>query len=247
MEWRERDGVVWLEARLPKATAAFSSRLGGHSPPPFESLNLGLLTGDDQSSVRANRALLVDALRRDPEQVLIGHQVHDRTVLRGDRAARPNPFLHPVSAQRADGQATDNPVLTPTVQVADCLPVMLAGRAGVAALHCGWRGLAAGIVDAGVRATAAYAAAVGPGIGACCYAVGKEVLAAFEPLGEGVAAGSKLDLAEVTRRLLRRAGVAEVEVSGLCTSCEPELFFSHRRDGERTGRQAGLVWRHPDA
>jgi copper oxidase (laccase) domain-containing protein len=109
-------------------------------------------------------------------------------------------------------------------------------------LHCGWRGLAAGIVARAAAAVGATDAAVGPGIGACCYEVGDEVLAAFDDLGSGVADGRMLDLAEVARRLLQRAGVARVQSAGLCTSCEEELFFSHRRDSGRTGRQAGIAW-----
>jgi polyphenol oxidase len=89
----------------------------------------------------------------------------------------------------------------------------------------------------------ASAAAIGPGIGPCCYEVGDEVLAEFDHLGDGVSEGRMLDLPEVARRLLERAGVGSVVGTDLCTSCNPELFFSHRRDGERTGRQAGLVWR----
>jgi copper oxidase (laccase) domain-containing protein len=110
-------------------------------------------------------------------------------------------------------------------------------------IHCGWRGLAAGIVQHGVEEVEATAAAVGPSIGPCCYEVGDEVLEAFRPLREGLASGRMLDLREVARRLLAKAGVTEVEISDLCTSCHPELFFSHRRDKGRTGRQAGLVWR----
>jgi polyphenol oxidase len=83
---------------------------------------------------------------------------------------------------------------------------------------------------------------VGPGVGPCHYEVGEEVLEAFAPLGDGIADGRMLDLREVTRRLLERAGVADVEISDLCTSCEPGLFYSHRRDRGDTGRQAGLVW-----
>ena len=109
-------------------------------------------------------------------------------------------------------------------------------------LHCGWRGLAAGIVARGAEAVGATDAAIGPGIGACCYEVGEEVLEAFAGLGPGIASGPMLDLAAVARRLLERAGVERIEVAGLCTSCERELFFSHRRDRGRTGRQAGLVW-----
>ena len=128
------------------------------------------------------------------------------------------------------------------MQVADCLPVAIAGERGVAMLHCGWRGLAGGIVARGVDEVGATAAAIGPGIGPCCYEVGDEVLERFAGLGDGVAAGRMLDLPEVARRLLAAAGIDAVESSGLCTSCDPELFFSHRRDAGRTGRQAGLVW-----
>ena len=98
-------------------------------------------------------------------------------------------------------------------------------------IHCGWRGLAAGIVERGVEEVGGDGRRDRPGIGACCYEVGDEVLEAFRPLGEGVAAGRMLDLREVARRLLARAGRRRRSRSAdLCTSCEPELFFSHRRD-----------------
>ena len=108
-------------------------------------------------------------------------------------------------------------------------------------LHCGWRGLAAGIVGHGVEAIAATDAAIGPGIGPCCYEVGQDVLGAFEALGID-APGPTLDLTAVARRLLADAGVERIEAAGLCTSCEEERFFSHRRDAGATGRQAGLAW-----
>jgi copper oxidase (laccase) domain-containing protein len=117
----------------------------------------------------------------------------------------------------------------------------MVGPGGVAMAHCGWRGLAGGIVAEAAGAIEAEAAVVGPGIGPCCYEVGEEVLSEFADL-EGVAQGRMLDLTAVATTLLERAGVASVESSGLCTRCNPELFYSHRRDGERTGRQAGLVW-----
>jgi YfiH family protein len=243
MEWEERDGVRWLEARLPGATAAFSTRLGGQSQPPYESLNLGLLTGDQLSSVRANRVRLLAALGRDVDGVLVGYQAHESVVIRREVAPRPNPFSRTMATPpRSDGQATTNPELTPLVQVADCLPVAVSGDDGIAMLHCGWRGMAAGIVDRGVGEVRATAAAIGPGIGRCCYEVGDDVLEQFAGLGEGIADGRMLDLSEVARRLLERAGVTDVQASGLCTSCEEELFYSHRRDGSRAGRQAGLVW-----
>ena len=243
MDWQERDGVRWLEARLPGATAVFSTRIGGQSQAPYDSLNLGLLTGDQLANVRANRVRLLSALGRDLDSVLIGYQAHETVVLRREVAPQPNPFSRTMATPpRSDGQATSNPELTPLVQVADCLPVMLAGDDGVAAVHCGWRGMAAGIVDRGVGEVRARAAAIGPGIGPCCYEVGDDVLAEFEGLGDGIAEGSRLDLVVVARKLLERAGVEQIEAAGLCTSCEAELFYSHRRDGNRAGRQAGAVW-----
>ena len=226
------------------ARAAFSARLGGVSEGPFESLNLGLLTGDLPEAVLENRHRLAAAVGIDAERVLIGRQVHGARVVRHDRPPEPPLYANPTPGlPEADGQATAQPNLAPLVFVADCLPVALAGPGGIAMIHCGWRGLAAGIVERGVEEVGARAAAVGPGIGPCCYEVGDEVLAAFEGLGPDVADGRMLDLRRAARRLLERAGVASVEVSDECTSCQPELFFSHRRDGERTGRQAGLVCR----
>jgi purine-nucleoside/S-methyl-5'-thioadenosine phosphorylase / adenosine deaminase len=242
LRWRERAGVRWLEAELPGARAAFSARLGGVSEPPFESLNVGRPTGDP--GVRENRRRLAAGLGVEPERVLIGRQVHGADVLRHQRPMGAGEFADPAPGlPDADGHVAVGAGLVALVLVADCLPVALAGDGGVAMIHCGWRGLAAGIVGKGVEAAEARAAAIGPGIGPCCYEVGETVLAAFGALGPGLASGRMLDLREVARRQLRQAGVEQIEVCELCTSCHPELFFSHRRDGEPTGRQAGLAWR----
>jgi YfiH family protein len=243
VRWRERDGVRWLEAELPRARAAFTTRLGGVSAPPYESLNLAILTGDDPSRVRENRHRLAAALELDPAEVVIARQVHGAELREHVAPQRPSPFAEPGPAPpEFDGHHTSTPRLAPLVFVADCLPVALAGPRGVAMLHCGWRGLAGGLVARGVEATAASAAAIGPGIGPCCYRVGPEVLERFEGLGDGVVEQDRLDLVAVTRRQLAGAGVRDIEASGLCTSCDPELFYSHRRDGARTGRQAGVAW-----
>jgi copper oxidase (laccase) domain-containing protein len=112
-------------------------------------------------------------------------------------------------------------------------------------LHCGWRGLAGGIVaNALARFDEPPTAAVGPGIGRCCYEVGAEVLAAFADLPD-VADGRMLDLRAVAEEKLRAGGVERIEHVDLCTSCRSDLFFSHRRDGGVTGRQAGIVWLTP--
>ncbi len=243
MQWREADGVRWLAAELPGAQAAFSTRLGGASEPPFEQLNLGILTGDERAAVRENRGRLAAALGLESRRVLMGLQVHGAELHAHDAAQDPSPYAEPGSPlAKGDGQHTTAAGLAPLVLVADCLPMALAGPGGVAMLHCGWHGLAAGIVAKGAAAVKAEAAAIGPGIGPCCYEVGPEVLERFVDLGEGIAEGRMLDLTEVARRQLRAAGVKQVEAAGLCTKCEPELFYSHRRDGERSGRQAGIAW-----
>jgi YfiH family protein len=243
MRWLEDDGVRWLQAELPGARAAFSTRLGGVSEPPFDQLNLGILTGDERAAVRENRRRLAAALGLEAGRVLMGLQVHGAELHGHDDAQDPSPYAEPGSPlAEGDGHHTGQSGLAPLVLVADCLPVALAGPGGVAMLHCGWRGLAEGIVSKGVEAIDAQAAAIGPGVGRCCYEVGPEVLARFAALGDGIAAGRRLDLAEVARRQLRAAGVEQVESAGLCTSCEPQLFYSHRRDGERSGRQAGIAW-----
>lgn len=249
MEWRESDGVRWLEAELPGARAAFSTRLGGVSGPPFDSLNLGLLTDDDPAAVIENRRRLATVLSFESEQIVYGLQIHGANLATHTRPQRCDFFpdrgkksQRDAEPPEVDGHVTAEPDLAALVFVADCLPVALSGPGGVAMLHCGWRGLAAGILAKGAAAVGAAAAAIGPGIGPCCFEVGEEVLAAFDDLGDGVAAGRMLDLPEAAVRLLGRAGVAEVEAAGLCTSCNPDLFFSHRRDAGRSGRQAGLAW-----
>ena len=242
MNWREQDGVRWLEAELPGARAAFSTRVGGVSETPYDSLNVALKTGDAPAAVGENRRRLATALGVAPENVVMGRQVHGAELRRHDRQQEPLVYAEGVrSPDEVDAHATDQPGLVPLVMVADCLPIALAGPGGVAIAHCGWRGLAGGILAKAAEAARAEAAAIGPGIGPCCYEVGDEVLAEFSELDD-VASGRMLDLPAVARALLARAGVARVEAAELCTSCNPELFYSHRRDGERTGRQAGLVW-----
>src|SRR3954454_18093707 len=147
MEGREQDGVRWLEAELPGAKAAFSTRIGGVSEPPYEALNVAVLTGDEQERVRENRSRLATALGRAPEGVVMGRQVHGTELRRHDAEQRPRVFAEVVrSPDEVDAHATSSPELTPLVMVADCLPVALVGPGGVAMAHCGWRGLAGGMI-----------------------------------------------------------------------------------------------------
>lgn len=243
MKWREHQGVPWLQADLAgEATVCFSTRLGGVSEGPFSSLNLGILTDDRREAVIENRQRLARAAGFEAADVAMGRQVHGAGLSRAP-AARPGPYARPGPdpPPEADGQITDEPERPLLVLVADCLPVALLGDGALAMLHCGWRGLAAGIIGRAVAKTGGRAAAIGPGIGPCCFEVGPEVEAAFASLGPGLMNGRNLDLPEVARRLLGRAGVRQVESAELCTVCD-RRFFSHRRDRGRTGRQAGVAW-----
>jgi polyphenol oxidase len=145
-----------------------------------------------------------------------------------------------------DGQATALQDAAAIVFVADCIPVLLAAEGAVAALHCGWRPLAGGIIAEGVKAlrevggTGPITAAIGPGARGCCYEVGEEVHEHFARFD--ARSGRNLDLAAIAARQLQGAGIAAVHDTGLCTICD-DAFFSHRRDRGVTGRQAGLVWR----
>ncbi len=231
------------EVGLPGARALFSTRDGGVSAPPYDTLNIGILTGDDREAVVENRRRLAGRIGVAPERVAMGWQVHGAELHEWSEGTESR-FADPdADLRKVDGHLTESAGLALLVLVADCLPVALSGGGRVAMLHCGWRGLAGGIVERGVeRFDEPPAAAVGPGIGPCCYEVGAEVLEAFADL-DGVADGRRLDLRAVVAQKLERAGVEHVEHVDLCTSCNPDLFFSHRRDGPETGRQAGTIVR----
>ena len=209
-----------IAADLPGGRVLFSTRRGGVSTGPYESLNLGRLTADDGANVDENRERLAALVGLPRARFMYGRQVHGSTVR---RATEPPGPARPAAEE--DGQATALDGAAVLVFVADCLPVMLVAPGAVAALHGGWRGLAAGIVAEGVAAVrevggeGPVTAAIGPGARGCCYEVSEPVQEAF-------------------------AGVATIHDTGLCTICAgAELFFSHRRDKGVTGRQAGVAWR----
>jgi YfiH family protein len=232
-----------IDLDLPGGRVAFSTRHGGVSEGPYESLNLGILTDDDQSRVAENRSRLARALGLDPDRIAMGWQVHGTEVLEWDGAPDGGGYANPgAELERVDAHTTRAAGVGLLVLVADCLPVALVSPGRAAMVHCGWRGLAGGVVERAVeRFDEKPAAAVGPGIGPCCYEVGPEVLERFAGMN-GVANGRMLDLRAAAERKLREAGVARVEHVDLCTSCRGDLFFSHRRDQGITGRQGGLAW-----
>jgi YfiH family protein len=243
MNWRREGDIEWLEADLPGARVCFSTRVGGVSPPPFDSLNLGILTGDERIAVLENRRRLASALEVEPEAVAMGRQVHGSRIAVHGPGPGSGAFARPVpDPDEADGHVTTEQGLPMLVLVADCLPVAVSGPGGLAMLHCGWRGLAGTLVEDAVQRVGGEAAVIGPGIGPCCFEVGDEVLDAFADLGGAIADGRMCDLPEVARRKLERAGVSRVESSGICSSCDSRRFFSHRRDNGSTGRQAGIGW-----
>lgn len=226
----------------------FTTRRGGTSRGPFESLNLGGSVGDEPACVERNWDLLRQATGLSFFRV---RQVHGHQVAQAREAS-------PVPALQADAVISERRGLAACVSVADCVPVLLADPASgaVAAVHAGWRGTlalaAAHAVGALARTHGArpgdLLAAIGPSIGPCCYEVSRDLAARFRS-EMGPTAGnprgrqSRVDLWMANALVLRRAGLQRerIEVLGRCTACEPELFFSHRRDIGRTGRMVGFV------
>jgi len=203
-----------------------------------------MLTEDDPARVVENRRRLCEAVRADPDGATMAWQRHGATVTR----AQPRGVVTPGTVyEHCDGLWSDEPGRAMLLLTADCLPIAIArrtGRPAVSILHAGWRGLLNGVVAAGVRSLGdeEVAAAIGPGIGPCCYEVGEEVAAPFrEAFGEDVVRDGRLDLWTSAERALRAAGCVEVDRLDRCTSCEPDRFFSHRRDRGRTGRQGVIA------
>jgi hypothetical protein len=219
---------------------AFTTRVGGVSAGPYASLNLGRKSGDDVERADENRRIACAAIGADVETLALNFQVHSDRVLRAAPGMRD---------ERADGLWTDEPSLPILAMSADCLPIAIARvdttEPAVAVLHAGWKGLLAGIVGAGARALGDHelTAAIGPAIGPCCYEVGEEVAAPYrERFGDDVVRERHLDLWTSAERALRTAGVGRIHRVDRCTACEPEAFFSHRRDHGRTGRQGVIAY-----
>lgn len=218
----------------------FTTRLGGVSEGPYASLNLGRKSGDVVERVDENRRIACESIGAEVERLALNYQVHSSRVVQAAPGAR---------GEHADGLWTGEPNLAILALSADCLPIVVV-RAGadepaIAVLHAGWRGLLEGIVAVGAEAIrgGTLAAAIGPAIGPCCYAVGEEVAAPYrERFGDDVVRNGRLDLWTSAERALRAAGVDHVERFDRCTACEAETFFSHRRDAGLTGRQGVIAY-----
>ncbi len=269
-EWATTDGggpgLVRARALagLEAIGHAFSTRRGGVSRGPYDSLNLGLGVGDEPAAVHENRCRFFGALGIEPGRAVRARQVHGEGVLVVDRAlaARPG-FPRAVLDERFeyDALVTDLPGLALTVSTADCLPVLIADprRRAVAAVHAGWRSTVRGIAARAVEVLRERygtdprdcVAALGPGIRGCCYEVDAPVI---DPLARALPAwracvrdvgGGRwhLDLAAANRRMLEAAGLdpAAIHDAGLCTRCRPDLFYSYRGQGATTGRMMNSI------
>lgn len=241
------DAIRFLVPDWPvpsRVRAAVTTRQGGVSTGPYASLNLAAHVGDDPLAVNENRRRIRRALDLPAEPHWLT-QVHGNTVA---VAGLDRP-------ESADATVVFQPGTVAAVLVADCLPVFLACRDGerVGLAHAGWRGLAAGIVEATIAALAGDPAEVvawlGPAIGPEAFEVGDDVREAFmssqpsaaDHFTRGRGGRWMADLPGLARQRLLACGVSEVYGGGVCTAADPARFFSYRRDG-RTGRMAALTW-----
>lgn len=259
------DGLVFLTSPLLDAQAgqvrhAFSTRVGGVSRPPFDSLNLGIGRGDDPQALLENYRRFCAAAGGSPRQAVLSRQVHTDTVRVVTRPDAGKGLFLPQDYE-ADALVTDEPGLSLVVFSADCgiLTLYDPVHRAIGAVHAGWRGCAAGIVEKAVHTmTEAYGtqpadilAAVGPCIGPCCFETDEDVPTAMraalhaeaEPYIETRGAKWHVDLAGLNRQWLLRAGVRpeRIDLAALCTACHPELFWSHRRMGNARGAQIAMV------
>ena len=192
---RAAAGAGARAVRLPGARVTFTTRQGGVSDGPYESLNLGILTADDPERVTENRHRAAAQAGVEAERVAMGWQVHGTDLKEWTGPPPDRAYAQPgdKDLEKVDGHLTREPGIGLLVLVADCYPVALSDGEQVAMLHCGWRPLAGGIIESAVgRFTSTPSAAVGPGIGGCCYEVGDEVLEAFRGIeGVGVRADAR--------------------------------------------------------
>jgi YfiH family protein len=236
----------------------FTTRHEGVSRAPYNSLNLGANTFDPQHNVQGNRSLLARTFGSRVEKFVMVNQCHGTDLLVIDE---PNPDYAHFQKLECDGIITNQAQVMIAVGVADCLPILLLDpvKRVIAALHAGWKGTAGNIAAKGVESLVKIfdsnksdiLAALGPAIGPCCYEVDEPVKRAFAAAGvawslcaEETASGKwRLDLAAANREQLLSAGLPEenIETAGQCVCCQSDWFFSYRRDGGETGRQAGFI------
>lgn len=262
MEITRKGNIHYLEpAHMMKSTVAvqgFTTRHEGVSRAPYNSLNLGMNTFDSPHNVQGNRSILARAFGTKIEKLVMVNQCHGTDILVIDE---PNADYAHFQKLQCDGIVTNQPGVMIAIGVADCLPLLLLDpvKGVAAALHAGWKGTAGNIAAKGVETlvkmfgseSANILAALGPAIRSCCYEVDEPVRKAFAESGlewsrYAVENGSgkwRLDLSAVNREQLIAAGIPDenIESAPHCVSCQHDWFFSYRRDGGETGRQAGFI------
>lgn len=252
-------GEFSLFADADHLTAAVSTRLGGVSAPPFDTLNMSFSTGDEAASVLENRTRFLSAVGIDPKEIVTCRQVHGTHLEQVGKEDRGRGASSQETAVKdCDGLMTDEAGVPIVLNFADCTPLLFydAGHQAIAISHGGWRGTEADIAGKTVSMMKEtfgsdpkdLLAAVGPAIGPCCFEVGGEVIKQFSHLfsrEEMVLLTRKdkgekyhFDLPRANLILLQRAGIREehIDASGVCTYCREDLFYSYRKSGGRTGR-----------
>jgi polyphenol oxidase len=215
-------------------------------------LDVGIVGPASPEAVRRNRRRLASAAGFDPQRAVVLRQVHGARAVEVDREGGAGDYSGAMGGvAEADASVTRAAGVALLALGADCAPVLLWSSTGVAvgAVHAGWRGLVAGVIPAAVDAMGVdpmgVNAVVGPCIGPCCYPVDADLRCTMgERFGGDVVKGDAVDLALGVRRSLMQAGLTPEAIRGVaeCTACGPGTWFSYRRDGERAGRHAGLIW-----
>ena len=244
--------VIEVDTGDAPVRALFSTREGGVSTGGHASLNLGATSGDHPDAVRANRDALARATGFDPLRAVALAQVHGAEVFAAEAGGGAGTFTGSIEGvAECDAAVTRAPGVALLAMGADCPVIALWSDDGsvVAAVHAGWRGITGGVIAAGVGAMGVGAdavhASVGPHVGPCCYPVDAELRQAMaHAYGADVVVGDAVDLGLACRRALEHAGLAPegIHVEDACTACDEARFFSYRRDGAATGRQAAVVW-----
>lgn len=260
----ERGSLTLIQSpllnRIDRFVHAFTTRLGANTPEPLHWFNLGRHwpTEESRKDAMHNRTILCNALNLDAKQLTVPGQQHTTNIflLRdGEEKGLALPNFDAIATL-----AANHPIL---LHFADCVPVMLVDKKkrALCVIHAGWRGTAGGIATKGVQLLSAtlgcnpadMVAAVGPAIGSCCYETGEDVAEKLLATIEDTAAHTHLvhrngstgkphpDLKAINGMQLYEAGVGEVDITSWCTACRPDIFYSHRQSGGKTGRQGALA------
>ena len=258
----EKQGLIWLTSEsldLPGLAHGFSTRPGGVSMPPWDSLNLGISRGDDIASVQENFRRFCLAVGADVQQVVLSRQVHEDNVRLVTAADAGKGLWRQRDYESVDAMICNTPGIALSVFSADCGIILLYDpvQRAIGAVHAGWRGVASGLVKKTALEMVRHfgtdpsdlRCAIGAAIGPCCFETDDDVPTALrQAMGEAAEAyieqrGNKwhIDLKELNALWLRSIGVQYIDICPHCTACRPDLYWSHRKMGESRGVQAAMI------